>query len=369
VALVLASACGRVPAPEQACGNGELDDFEECDDGNLDDGDACAPTCRWARCGDGYTRRHVEQCDDGNDVNDDGCSNDCGTCYGKNQLVWTGNGHCYTRHDEPLVWSEARIACEEEGGHLATFESPSEYAAVQAIIHADDPVAIGLSDEVSEGTYRWVTNEPVGFTGWATGNPDNVGGAADPPTAGEDCVGIDLMKGGWNDYTCEPHPYLCEDDGWLIDPHDGTAFRVVHEKLAWDDARANCERLGGHLATLTRETDNALVTLQVFGRPGQWIGATRDEAGTFAWITGEPMEHLEWENRQPDNYNGEEGCMEVIGRTGWNDRRCTTAEASLCEVEPLAPEAETPDAGPGVEADAGADAGAAADADVAAPRP
>ncbi len=98
-----------------ACGNGRIDKNEECDDGNTtscdgcsasckreigalcgdgivnaacgeecDDGaansnapDACRPTCRLARCGDGV-QDTAEQCDDGNTVSCDGCSASCG---------------------------------------------------------------------------------------------------------------------------------------------------------------------------------------------------------------------------------------------------------------------------------------------------
>ncbi len=39
--------------PESPCGNGMLDEGEECDDGNKEDHDACRNTCTFNRCGDG----------------------------------------------------------------------------------------------------------------------------------------------------------------------------------------------------------------------------------------------------------------------------------------------------------------------------
>jgi len=69
------------------CGNGAVDEGEECDDGNLDEGDGCLNTCRQAACGDGRVRRDHEECDDGNDVAGDGCEPDC---------TWSceGDGEC-----------------------------------------------------------------------------------------------------------------------------------------------------------------------------------------------------------------------------------------------------------------------------------
>ncbi len=59
-----------------ACGNGNLDEGEECDDGNAVAGDGCTSDCRIVRCGDGI-RDDPEPCDDGNGVNTDACTTTC----------------------------------------------------------------------------------------------------------------------------------------------------------------------------------------------------------------------------------------------------------------------------------------------------
>lgn len=61
-----------------ACGNGELEGDEDCDDGNSDDGDGCSWRCTLepAVCGD-EEQEPGEQCDDGNLANGDGCDSFC----------------------------------------------------------------------------------------------------------------------------------------------------------------------------------------------------------------------------------------------------------------------------------------------------
>ena len=59
------------------CGNGEVDDGEECDDGDDDDTDVCV-SCNSPRCGDGFVQAGFETCDDG-DANSD---------------AWSMAGHC-----------------------------------------------------------------------------------------------------------------------------------------------------------------------------------------------------------------------------------------------------------------------------------
>ena len=59
------------------CGDGVVDDAEECDDGNMVETDSCRATCVMAKCGDGIVWDNAEACDDGNQIDDDDCSNVC----------------------------------------------------------------------------------------------------------------------------------------------------------------------------------------------------------------------------------------------------------------------------------------------------
>lgn len=61
-----------------ACGDGEIQDGESCDDG-VDNGRTatCTPRCDYNVCGDGFRLEGVEACDDGNRDDADGCRNDC----------------------------------------------------------------------------------------------------------------------------------------------------------------------------------------------------------------------------------------------------------------------------------------------------
>jgi len=59
-----------------ACPNGIVEPGEECDDGNYDSHDGCTEFCARPMCGDGIVH-DGEACDDGNTVPRDGCSLDC----------------------------------------------------------------------------------------------------------------------------------------------------------------------------------------------------------------------------------------------------------------------------------------------------
>ena len=59
-----------------ACGDGIVQPGEGCDDGNTDDGDECTNQCKLASCGDGELQPG-EECDDGNVDNTDTCTDAC----------------------------------------------------------------------------------------------------------------------------------------------------------------------------------------------------------------------------------------------------------------------------------------------------
>ncbi len=66
------------------CGDGRVDDGEECDDENLTPGDGCSSTCTIEVCGNGVVDPG-EECDDENAMSHDGCSSGCLA----EQPVWT----------------------------------------------------------------------------------------------------------------------------------------------------------------------------------------------------------------------------------------------------------------------------------------
>ena len=76
---VLAGGSSEVTALVEVtrCGDGRIEEGEECDDGNVVGGDGCSSNCRQeSRCGDGSLDAH-EECDDWNTRNGDGCSSSC----------------------------------------------------------------------------------------------------------------------------------------------------------------------------------------------------------------------------------------------------------------------------------------------------
>jgi hypothetical protein len=110
------------------------------------------------------------------------------------------NGHSYYRSTSSATWTTARTNCANMGGHLVTITSSGENSFV---FNTWPSGWIGFNDEVVEGQWRWVTGEPVTYTNWNSGEPNNAGN--------EDYAQF-VGGGKWNDLPNTSLPYVIEFD-------------------------------------------------------------------------------------------------------------------------------------------------------------
>jgi serine/threonine protein kinase len=114
-------------------------------------------------------------------------------------------GHAYMLFRLPLSWQDAKTFCEERGGYLVTIGSQEEQDFVVSLVSDVPRVWIGLADAREEGVFEWVTGEPVDYTAWLPGEPNDAGD-------GED-LGEMRATGGWNDFGGKSIPaFICEWD-------------------------------------------------------------------------------------------------------------------------------------------------------------
>jgi hypothetical protein len=108
------------------------------------------------------------------------------------------NGHSYYRSTGSMLWTDARTACTNMGGHLVTSTSLAENNFLFSLWPDG---WIGLTDEVTEGTWRWVTGEPYSWSYWNSGEPNN--------SNNEDYTQF-VGGGRWNDLPNMSLPYVLE---------------------------------------------------------------------------------------------------------------------------------------------------------------
>jgi hypothetical protein len=130
------------------------------------------------------------------------------------------NGHSYYRSTGSATWTTARANCAAMGGYLVTITS----AAEQSFIFNIWPSGwIGLTDEVTEGTWRWVTGETYSYKNWNSGEPNNAGN--------EDYVQF-VSNGRWNDLPNNVSlPYVLEFD-YVVTTSSWTLYKTIYTNSA-----------------------------------------------------------------------------------------------------------------------------------------
>ncbi len=138
------------------------------------------------------------------------------------ETVYDESGKKYELYQNSVSWEEAKMICEEKGGHLVTINSEEENDLVLSMI--EDNVSftwIGASYDTKTSTWNWVTDETFEYTNWNTGEP-SVSDTNDEYYAHMYSIdiGTSETKGKWNDisgssslatyYGVPNSMYICE---------------------------------------------------------------------------------------------------------------------------------------------------------------
>ena len=124
------------------------------------------------------------------------------------------NNHYYGLTSSRANWDVAEGEAIAFGGHLAAINDAAENEFILAnFFRNQDPdriLWIGLTDRSSEGTFSWMTGEPVTFTNWHHEEPNNKGvsGVAENYVAMNwhlvaAIAGNEGNLGDWNDASIE----------------------------------------------------------------------------------------------------------------------------------------------------------------------
>lgn len=121
-----------------------------------------------------------------------------------------------------------------------------------------------------------------------------------------------------DDKTSPVSPVYTAADGTK---HRYQIYKGVH---TWVEAKAFCEVLGGHLATVTTAEENEFVHTFMIdsGYLTAYFGLSDEErTGDWIWVTGEPFDYTNWDSGEPSRSARERYGMYFYKHTKgtWND--------------------------------------------------
>ena len=239
-----------------------------------------------------------------------------------------GNGHFYTLYalGTGTTFGDAFAAAERFGGYPATLTSPEETDFVVRNMPATllgGPTAFGLAqtgDDEPGGGWEWGTGEPLTWTNWAPGEPN------DFSTGGEDW-GVLYPDGTWNDNPNNAAYVLIEFDSdpnvdevtWSKeDGGNGHTYQgvVLPERVDWTEARIYAENRGGTLVCLEtlEESEWVFENMAAFAplwsmtdyNGGPWVGLF-ERRGEWVWLSDVNYDGANWFPGEP-NGTGNRGC-------------------------------------------------------------
>jgi hypothetical protein len=168
------------------CNNDGITDFGQCRDGTLPD----------------YNGNNVPDC----------CESGSPCVVASYPVQWRlsvgGNGHWYAATESWTGWVAARQSASRRGGDLATIASQAESNFLCTSVlrtAAGNGSALWIGLHLADGSWRWISGEPLVWTNWEASNPG--GGAetvgwvfgANHPSPGVQCT--------WNDANGAAHSY------------------------------------------------------------------------------------------------------------------------------------------------------------------
>lgn len=239
------------------------------------------------------------------------------------------NGHRYALYNIDTTWSQAYKLCDELGGHLVTLSSKEENDFVLNLAKdnaVNKAIWIGGSDNGSEGAWYWITGEAFSYTNWAEIEPNN--------DQGNEHFAQMMANGLWNDIKLDGNgnttAFVCEFEDTVIDAsgytpvrtalNDNSFYEFYTDKVTWTQAKAICEKKGGHLIVINNKAENDLAVSLLTDDYESWIGITdKGSEGNWTDVTGKKVTYFNWNDAQPDNYMGIEHYGHLYKSGFWND--------------------------------------------------
>ncbi len=237
-------------------------------------------------------------------------------------IPYEREGHSYLVCNRKEPFEKARATCQAVGLDLATVDDNSENAFIKSHLNKA-PAYIGLTDNRSEGAWRWLADGALTWCG------DEAG---------------DLNAGFTNWSAHEPPKASCEYESL-----NGRAYWICSDATGWQSARAGCASVGMQLAKIDSPEENNFLARRLTKEA--WLGATDSAVpGEWRWLQGSSLlwsggpagtpvagQFVNWKRKKEPSTAAGADCLAIHQRDHgtWSAEACDTEHRWVCEGAPV----------------------------------
>eukprot|EP00300_Choanocystis_sp_HF-7_P036448 c52295_g1_i1.p1 GENE.c52295_g1_i1~~c52295_g1_i1.p1 ORF type:complete len:1389 (+),score=203.76 c52295_g1_i1:41-4168(+) len=230
---------------------------------------------------------------------------------------------------QAVTYAQAQATCISHGMQLAQPTNQDEANTIGSMVKTTgaNSAYIGINDIVEENAFMLsIFNEPVGYTKWARGEPNNAGNI-------EDCV-ESYQDGNWNDIPCDAlRFFVCSEyRARRTVKTDNQVF--VHwpdTQLSYSGAQQICKNNGMRLAHITNNAENNAVKTLITTYNSIWIGV--NAIAIPDWWTysafNSPVVFTNWQTNQPSSAGY---CGQFNPEGKWSAQSCSQTLSFVCSA-------------------------------------
>uniref|UniRef100_A0A8C7Y9T5 Mannose receptor, C type 1a n=1 Tax=Oryzias sinensis TaxID=183150 RepID=A0A8C7Y9T5_9TELE len=246
---------------------------------------------------------------------------------------------------QKMRWDEARRQCQADDADLASILSPvsQAYMTLQMSSH-NEPVWIGLNNNVTGGRFKWVDNWSLFYTKWGR----------DEPKSNYGCVYIDVDK-TWKTASCTntyysvckrsseiapteipQYPGSCPESkkqrNWI--PFRGHCYSFRSSVVDnWAFASVECIKMGASLVSIQDPAEAMFIqkNLELLedGAKTFWIGLYKSHDDEWMWIDKSVVDYTNWKSGMPKS----ESCVDIHSDSGqWSTTSCNRYKSYICKT-------------------------------------
>ncbi|KAK1155061.1 macrophage mannose receptor 1-like [Acipenser oxyrinchus oxyrinchus] len=221
--------------------------------------------------------------------------------------VGGSSGQCFYEETKK-TWQEAQSYCRNQDRDLPTIQDQDGVNKLIRLIPKtkENHFWIGLYHD--KENWQWSNGDDVIYSNWK---------------ADLFCASVN-SDGEWEDSVCsEKKAFMCYNETSIITER----YTLIEELKTWTEAQQYCREHHTDLVSIKNASENEDLVKKAQGKTF-WIGLFNEP---WKWShQGDSYTFHNWNNAEPNNWGGNENCVEMLKSGEWSDCGCNSQYQFFC---------------------------------------